>query len=77
MQALQTLRLELTEARVEALKLLQEKRKQMLWPKDTGITELDRKVRLAADCSPFERNYELLLKLEEVVRDKIELDKLK
>lgn len=72
---LDTLRFELALARVDAQKLLYEKRKQMLWPKDAekGLTELDRTTRLNADVAVLERNYQFLARLEELVDNRIDL----
>lgn len=66
---LEALRFELAKSTVEQLKLLQDKRKQLLWPKDMekGLTELDRTTRLNADVSIINKDYEFLLRLETLV----------
>lgn len=71
-----TLRWELAEARAEALEVLQNKRKQMLWPKDKDLTELDRKTRMDGDCAPYQKNYEFLIALEEIIKDTIRVEEL-
>jgi hypothetical protein len=73
---LDCLRLALAEARVDALSELQTKRKQMLWPKDKDMTELDRTTRLNGDVSVYEKNWQFLVQLEEIVKDQLELGKL-
>lgn len=57
------------------LRLLYEKRKQMLWPKDfeKGLTELDRTTRLDGDLAPMEADYQFMLKLDELIVARIEL----
>lgn len=72
---LRSLRVELAEAVVDARQLLLEKRRQMLWPKDKELTELDRKTRLDGDVAMYERNYEFLYRLEEIAKEKLELYK--
>jgi hypothetical protein len=72
---LEGLRYELLSQKVQARLILQEKRRQMLWPKDKDMTELDRKTRMDADCAGYEKDYELLLGLEEIVKDRLELIK--
>lgn len=66
---------ELAEAVVDCMRLLHEKRKQLLWPKDAekGLTELDRQTRLDGDIAPIERDYQFLLKLERLVEHRINL----
>lgn len=76
LQTLESLRYALAEARVDSLQSLQEKRRQALWPKDREFTELDRKTRLEGDVAVYEKNYQFLLQLEEIVRDRLELGKL-
>lgn len=55
----------------DALKLLHEKRKQLLWPKDKDTTELDRKTKLDADTAPLQRDFELLIRIEELLRQRV------
>jgi hypothetical protein len=73
---LECLRYALAEARVNAHQSLLEKRRQVLWPKDKDMTELDRKTRLDGDVAVYEKNYQFLVQLEEIVRDRLELGKL-
>lgn len=72
---LDALRFDLAQAKVDAMKLLYEKRKQMLWPKDTveKLTELDRTTRLNGDVSTLERDYQFLQRLETLVDERIKL----
>lgn len=72
---LERLRLELSEAKVDFHMKLQEKRRQMLWPKDKDFTELDRKTRLDGDVAVYQRNYDFLVELDDIVRERIELYK--
>lgn len=58
-------------ATADTLKVLLEKRKQLLWPKDKDTTELDRKTRLDADTAPLQRDYELLVRLEELLKQRV------
>lgn len=76
LRGLESLRYALAESAVEAHQKLLEKRRQALWPKDKELTELDRKTRLDGDTAGYEADYEFLLKLEEIVKDRIELGKL-
>lgn len=62
---------EVAMATADSLKLLLEKRKQLLWPKDKDTTELDRKTRLDADTAPLQRDYELLIRIEELLRQRV------
>lgn len=72
---LDALRFELSESRVNSMKILYEKRKQMLWPKDTieKLTELDRTTRLNGDVATLERDYQFLQRLETLVDERIKL----
>lgn len=69
---LESLRFELAEVRTDQLQLLHEKENQMLFPKDKDFTELDRKVRLNASVVVVRKDYELLLKLEELIKERLE-----
>ena len=75
MIGLESLRYGLTEATVDQLKLLYDKKKQMLWPKDSekGLTELDRTTRLNADVSIIDRDYQFLLRLEPLVEFRLQM----
>lgn len=75
---LEALRFELAETTVDTMRLLYEKRKQMLWPKDIPVgkkepTELDRSTYLNADVATIERDYQFLLRIETLVKDRLEL----
>ena len=61
---------------VDSLKLLYEKKKQILFPRDIPnmkMTELDRTTRLNADTAVLQRDYELLTKIELLIKDRIEV----
>lgn len=58
---------------VNTQKLLYEKRKQLLWPKDKDQTELDRKTKLDADTAPIQRNYELLSRIELLIIQRLDI----
>lgn len=70
---LEDIKYDLAEAVTDHMRLLYEKRKQMLWPKDAekNLTELDRTVRLSGDVAVIERDYQLLCKIEQLVNDRI------
>jgi len=68
---LQGLRLELAEKIKKAHEELLLKRRQVLYPKDKDLTELDRKVRMEGDIAKYEADYLFLLKVYEIVKDKI------
>lgn len=70
---LRVLRLDLAVSLVDWQQLLAEKKRQMLWPKDKELTELDRKIRLDADTAQIERDYKLLQLIWEIVEDLIRL----
>lgn len=59
---LEAIRYELAEEKANTQKLLYEKRKQMLWPKDAekNFTELDRTTRLNGDVASISRDNEFL-----------------
>lgn len=73
--SLDKLRFDLANEVTDAMQLLYEKRKQMLWPKDAekGLTELDRSTRLNGDVAILERDYQFLLRLETLVADRLKL----
>lgn len=68
---LEATRYKLAEARVDWLLLLYEKKNQMLHPKDKDLTELDRRVMLNASIGVIERDYEFLVKLEQLVEERL------
>ena len=73
--ALDALRFELLEVRVDWGQMLAEKKSQYLHPKDKNLTELDRKISLNASLANIERDYEFLVGLEKLVEQRIELGK--
>lgn len=70
---IQPLRLELSKEVVDLGQKLAERKRQVLWPKDKEMTELDRKIRLDADVAQLERDYEFLLKVELIISDLVKL----
>jgi len=76
LQSLEACRYELAKAVVEWHKQVAEMKNRMLHPKDPMLTELDRTTMLDAHVSIVRKDYELLVKLEEIVRDRIELGKI-
>lgn len=76
LNTLDALRYDLAEASVDWHRLLEEKKNQMLHPKDKDLTDMDRKVMLDASVAVISRDYEFLSKLEELVKERIELGKL-
>lgn len=74
--SLEACRYELAKYVTEWHMLLTNKRRQVLHPKDKDFTELDRTVMMDANVSVIRQDYEFLVKLEELVRDRIELGKL-
>lgn len=74
-RVLDVIRVELAHAIADHQKLLYEKRKQYLWPKDAekGLTELDRTTRLNGDLAALEADWTLLNALNEILEQKITL----
>jgi hypothetical protein len=70
---LEAIHFELAVAIADQQRLVYEKRKQMLWPKDAekGLTEMDRQVRLNADVAPLERDLLLLTKIESMLEQRM------
>lgn len=68
---LQSLMLELAEAKAKALQDLYEKRPEMLRPKEKDVTDLDRKTQMEAWTAQKEHDYMLLCDVWEVVLDLI------
>lgn len=64
-------RLKLAEAKVDWHKLLHEKESQMLHPKDTMFTEMDRKVMLNASVAVIRRDYDYLVTLEKLIEERM------
>lgn len=69
--AISRLRYDLAVSLVDWQELLANKKRQVLWPKDKELTEMDRKIRLDADISQIERDYSLLELCWEIVSDLI------
>lgn len=75
---LESIRFDLAEASVDTMRLLYEKRKQMLWPKDIPVgkkepTELDRSTYLNADTSTIERDYQFLIRIESLIQERLNI----
>lgn len=73
---LEACRYELAEKTVEWHQTVAEVKNRMLHPKDKDLTELDRNVMLESHVAVIRKDYELLVKLDELIRDRIELGKL-
>lgn len=74
--ALEACRHDLAKATVEWHMLLINKRRQVLHPKDKDLTELDRNVMLEANVSVIRADHDFLARLEELVKDRIDICKL-
>lgn len=75
-KGLEALRFELAEAVAEQHKLVAEMKQRMLHPKDKDYTELDRNVMLDAHISVIRKDYEFLVEIQTIIRDRIDLAKL-
>lgn len=69
------LQFELAQKKTEWMQLVYEKENQMLHPKDKELTEMDRRVMLNASTAVIKKDYEMLVTLERLVRDRIDLFK--
>lgn len=69
---LDSVRMQLAEAKVDWHKLLHEKESQMLHPKDAMFTEMDRKVMLNASVAVIRRDYDYLVTLEKLIEGRLE-----
>lgn len=76
LQGLEATRFELAKATAEWHQLVAEYKNRMLHPKDKDMTELDRTTMLDYHVAVVRKDHELLMKLEELVKDRIELGKL-
>lgn len=74
--SLEACRYELANKTAEWHMLLADKKRQVLHPKDKDLTELDRNVMLDANISIIRKDYEFLVMLGELVKDRLELGKL-
>lgn len=73
---IQTLQFRLAEAVVDWHQLLAEQKNRMLHPKDKDMTELDRNTMLDAHVAVIRRDYEFLAKLEELVKERLDIIKV-
>ena len=73
---LEATRYEVAEKRSDWLRMLHEKERQMLHPKDSSFTEMDRKIMLHASTALIRRDYEFLCSLEKLTEQRLELGKL-
>jgi len=73
---LEACRYDLSQKLTEWHLLLADKKAIALRPKDKDYTELDRNVMLAADVSVIQKDYDFLLKLDELIKDRLELGKV-
>ncbi len=71
--SLQKLQIELAQQTREWLVLLYTKRNQARYPKDKDYTDFDRKIMLDADIAVIEADYNFLLKLDEILSQRIDL----
>lgn len=73
LRALELLRMDVLEHRVDWGQKVAEKSAQMLYPKDKEKTELDRKTMLNASVADLQRDYEFLKGLETLVAERLQL----
>lgn len=73
---LESIRFTLAETVTDWHKQVAEMKARMLHPKDKDMTELDRNVMLEAHIAVIRKDYELLVKLEDLIKDRIELGKI-
>lgn len=71
--ALEALRYELAQVMASTLEELYKKRAQYLYPRDKGLTELDRTTSLNGSLAQIESDYLFQQKLWEIVADRISL----
>ncbi len=76
LQGLEACRFDLAKKTAEWHRHTAEYKNRMLHPKDKDMTELDRTTMLEAHVAVVRQDYELLCKLEEIVKDRIELGKI-
>jgi hypothetical protein len=70
---LEAIRYELSYTRCEWLEKLLRERERARMPKEKDYTELDRKTMLGASTSVIESDYNFLVALEGIVKERIEL----
>jgi hypothetical protein len=73
--ALEACRYELADKSTEWHRKVAEYRNRMLHPKDKEFTELDRTTMLDAHVAVVRQDYEFLCKLEDLVKERIQLGK--
>lgn len=64
---------ELVEAKVETHRFLQEKRNQMLHPKDKDLTELDRTTMLNSSVAVIQRDYDFLCEVHSLALRRLDI----
>jgi len=64
---------ELVEAKVETHRYLQEKRHQMLYPKDKDLTELDRNTRLSASVAVIQKDYDFVCEVHSLALRRLDI----
>lgn len=73
---LEACRFDLARAATQWQQTLSEYKNRMLYPKDKDKTELDRNVMLDAHVAIVRKDYELLCRLEELIKDRLEFGSL-
>lgn len=71
-KALLALRFELAGQTNRWLVIVHEARSKVLWPKDKDKTELDRKTYMDAAIAQLQADYDMLLKIDEIVKERLE-----
>ena len=64
---------ELIEAKVETHRFLQEKKNQMLHPKDKDLTELDRNIRLNASVAVIQKDYDFVCEVHSLALRRLDI----
>jgi len=73
LRGIEACRFDLVKAITEWHRLVAEHRNRMLHPKDKELTELDRNTMLEAHVAVVRQDYEFLVKLDELIVDRIAL----
>jgi len=76
LKGMEACRFELAKKTAEWHRLVAEQKNRMLHPKDKDLTELDRNTMLEAHVAVVRQDYELLVKLDELIKERLELGKL-
>lgn len=71
--SIEAVRYELSYKRCEWLEMLLRERDRARMPKDKEYTDFDRKTMLEANTSVIEQDYQFLVSLEEIVKERIAL----